>query len=294
MPRCHQRASPMEWRSPGQPDLARQADRVLLGRPQRIGRDRLLDPEPVPARGAVPGPVEPRVVAEDLDPRADDEDHQEQVEEVLQSTQTGSPASPPAARHDRCRGSGRMNSLHEARHAQALGDGTAMIRPHEADRQQPQQVEPSAATDPHPRGDPVRAGPNRPRSRFDRRPRPPSAATGSSGRRPERHRTAEGRADPQARDRCRYPPREAYAVAAGDLDADGVLGHVVHTSVSSVGCSSLCRAAPRNSACGALPAAISGIAQLTGLGRADGDRLVVVGDLQRRSPVSRSSRRARE
>ncbi len=34
---------------PGQADLAREADRILLGRPQRIGRYRLLDAKPVPA-----------------------------------------------------------------------------------------------------------------------------------------------------------------------------------------------------------------------------------------------------
>ena len=86
---------------PGQADLAGQADRVLLRGPQRIGGHRLLDPEPVPARGAVPGPVQPGMVGEDLHPGPDDEDHQEQVEEVL-------PAAPrPATR--RVAGAGRLD-----------------------------------------------------------------------------------------------------------------------------------------------------------------------------------------
>jgi hypothetical protein len=68
---------------PGQPDLTTQADGVLLRCPERVGGNRFLDAEPVFTRGAVPRPVQPRVVAEDLDAGADDEDQQEQVEEVL-------------------------------------------------------------------------------------------------------------------------------------------------------------------------------------------------------------------
>ena len=69
---------------PRQPDLRRQADRVLLRRPQRIGRHRLLDAKPVPAGRRVARPVQPRMIGEDLHAGADDEDQQEQIEEVLQ------------------------------------------------------------------------------------------------------------------------------------------------------------------------------------------------------------------
>ena len=68
---------------PRQTDLARKADRVLLGRPERVGRHRLLDPKPVLAGRGVARPIQPGVVGENLDARADDEDHEEQVEEVL-------------------------------------------------------------------------------------------------------------------------------------------------------------------------------------------------------------------
>ena len=34
---------------PRQTDLRREADRVLLGRPERLGRDRVLDAKPFPA-----------------------------------------------------------------------------------------------------------------------------------------------------------------------------------------------------------------------------------------------------
>src|SRR5450759_1753438 len=68
---------------PGQVGLPRKADRVLLGGPQRIGRHRFLDPEPVPARGGVPGPVQAGMVGQDLYPGADHEQHEEQVEDCL-------------------------------------------------------------------------------------------------------------------------------------------------------------------------------------------------------------------
>src|SRR6185295_3493230 len=73
----------------GETDLSGQADRVLLRRPQRLGRHRLLDTEPVLSRCTVPGPVETRMVAENLYSRPDDEDHQEQVEEVLHADPGG-------------------------------------------------------------------------------------------------------------------------------------------------------------------------------------------------------------
>jgi hypothetical protein len=62
-----------------------QADRVLLRRPERVGWHRRVDSEPISSRGGVPGPVEPRMIGEDLDTRSDDEDHDEQIEEVLPS-----------------------------------------------------------------------------------------------------------------------------------------------------------------------------------------------------------------
>src|SRR6185437_15947610 len=66
-------------------NLPGQADGVLLRRPQRIAWNRLLDAEPVPTRSAVPRPVQPWVIAENLQTRPDDENHKEEVEEVLDS-----------------------------------------------------------------------------------------------------------------------------------------------------------------------------------------------------------------
>src|SRR3989304_136575 len=44
-----------------------------------------LDTEPFPTRSAVPSPVQPRVVGEDLHSRPDDEDHQKQIEKMLRT-----------------------------------------------------------------------------------------------------------------------------------------------------------------------------------------------------------------
>src|SRR5450755_592638 len=66
-----------------QTDLPREADRVLLRRPQRVLWHRLLDAKPIPPRRRMPGPVKARVIGEDLNAGADDEDHEEGVEEVL-------------------------------------------------------------------------------------------------------------------------------------------------------------------------------------------------------------------
>ena len=138
-----------------EPDLARQADGVLLGGPQRVGGHRVLDPEPVPAGRRVPGPVQPRVVGQDLHARADDEHEEEQVEEVLPARPGGKARRGVGVRRrDRPRVA-RDEALHRWVVAQALGHGDRDQQEHEADRQQPEEVEPAAATDPHARADPV-------------------------------------------------------------------------------------------------------------------------------------------
>ena len=52
---------------PRKTDVAREADRILLGRPERVGRHRLLDSEPVPPGRRVPRPVQARMIRQDLD-----------------------------------------------------------------------------------------------------------------------------------------------------------------------------------------------------------------------------------
>jgi hypothetical protein len=44
----------------------------------------MLETEPLRAGRAVPGSIKPRVIRQDLDSRADDEHHEEHVQEVLQ------------------------------------------------------------------------------------------------------------------------------------------------------------------------------------------------------------------
>ena len=141
---------------PGKPDLAGQADGVLLRRPQRVGGNRFLDAEPVAARGAVPGPVQPRMIAEDLQSGADDEDQQEQVEEVLNpDPDRQSRMAYGVGRRDGARIAGD-EVLHRRHVTQALGGRDRDDQDHESDRQQPQQVEPPALSDPDARRDAVR------------------------------------------------------------------------------------------------------------------------------------------
>src|SRR5665213_3953003 len=97
----------------------------------------------------MPRPVQPRVVGKDLDTGANDEHHEEQIEEVL-------PAH-PGGESDDCRVVARRFDrpwilLYEALNgrlpAQSLGDGDGHDEDHEADREQPEEVEPLAAPDP--------------------------------------------------------------------------------------------------------------------------------------------------
>jgi len=87
------------------------------------------------------------MVGHDLHSGPDDERHQEQVEEVL-------PADP--GRHSRwtvrlgCSGVLLDEGLHRRQAAQLFGQRDTGDQEQEADRQQPQQVEPSGPAHPHP------------------------------------------------------------------------------------------------------------------------------------------------
>ena len=72
----------MECRKPGSPTWPGRLIESCLA-VHSGSADRLLDAEPVPARGAVPGPVQPRMIREDLQAGPHDEQQQEEVEEVL-------------------------------------------------------------------------------------------------------------------------------------------------------------------------------------------------------------------
>ena len=62
----------------------RQGHRIVLGGPNPVLRDRVLEAEPLRAGSAVPMPIEPRMIGQDLDSGADDEHHEEHIQEVLQ------------------------------------------------------------------------------------------------------------------------------------------------------------------------------------------------------------------
>jgi hypothetical protein len=139
-------------------DLSRQADRVLLRRPRPLGRHLFLEAEPVPARCAVPGPVQPRMVTEDLKSRAEDEDHQEEVEEVLHPDPGGKPRVLVRLRRHDGPGIPGNEVLDRRDRAQTLRDRHRGDQDHEADRQQPQEIEPPVPADTHVRRDSVRFG----------------------------------------------------------------------------------------------------------------------------------------
>src|SRR5438309_1140962 len=63
--------------------------RVVFGRPYPVHWHRMLKAEPFGFRRAIPVPIEARVIREYLDARPDDERHEEQIEEVLQSQPQG-------------------------------------------------------------------------------------------------------------------------------------------------------------------------------------------------------------
>ena len=67
----------------GDAQPARQGHRVVLGGPYPPGWNGFLKAEPLGAGRAVAFPIQPRVVGEDLDTGADDERHEEKVQEVL-------------------------------------------------------------------------------------------------------------------------------------------------------------------------------------------------------------------
>ena len=154
---------------PRQADARRQTDGVLLRRPQRVLGHRLLHPEPLVSGRAVAGPVQAGVVGEDLQAGAHDEDHQEQVEEVLPAQPRREPGSCTCA-PGRVRAGVALDEVGHGGHvAQALG---GRDRDHQSDRgdgDQPQQVEPAGPADADPRCHPVHLGDRtRPRVGVDR------------------------------------------------------------------------------------------------------------------------------
>ena len=139
-------------------DLSRQADRVLLRRPRLLSRHLFLEAEPVLARCAVPGPGQPRMVTEDLCARPEDEDHQEHVEEVLQSDPDRKTRVLARLRQYDGAGIPGDEVLDRRDRAQALRGRHRADQDHEADRKRPKEIEPPVPADTHTRRDAVRFG----------------------------------------------------------------------------------------------------------------------------------------
>src|SRR5665213_936293 len=103
----------------------------------------------------MPGPVQAGMIREDLNARADDENHQEKVEEVLPAHPGRKACCWPRTRwHDRP-GVLPDEPLYGWFTAQPLSDGDRHDEEHEANGEQPQQVEPFAASDANPGGNAV-------------------------------------------------------------------------------------------------------------------------------------------
>ena len=104
----------------------------------------MLETEPLRAGRAVPGPIKPRVIGEDLDPGADDEHHEEHVQEVLQLQ------PPREAGIDRGRGLRDTRvvldeCLNARKAAQALCKGDQENERRGSDRYRPQDADPAPA-----------------------------------------------------------------------------------------------------------------------------------------------------
>ncbi len=150
-----------------QPDLCRQADGVLFGGPKWIGRYRSLGAQPLLARRAVAGPVEPRMVREYLEAGPNHEEHQEQVEEVLPSDPRRESGVRRCVRRFDGPGVSLDESLHGRHAAQTFRGRDRDEQEREADWQEPEQVEPLTAANAHSRRD--TAGAERDRTRPGRR-----------------------------------------------------------------------------------------------------------------------------
>src|SRR6185312_9655805 len=115
------------------------------GCPQRVVRRYRGHAQPLLARLAVALPVQPRMVDEDLPPRPDDEEHEEDVEEVLPADPGRYARVGQRVRGQYLTGEARDEVLDGGHVAQALPDGDQDDESHEADGRHPQEVEPPAA-----------------------------------------------------------------------------------------------------------------------------------------------------
>ena len=104
----------------------------------------MLEAEPFRAGRAVPPPIKTRMIGQDLDSRANNEHHEEEIEEMQQPQPQGE------TRVDRPRGRGdtgvAQNEFLDAGHrAQLLGNGDPDDQQGHCERYGPQDIDPSTA-----------------------------------------------------------------------------------------------------------------------------------------------------
>src|SRR5579864_4926984 len=73
----------------GNAEPLRDGHGIVFRRPYTVFRNVMLEAKPIRAGRAVPPPIKARMIRENLDARADDEHHQEEIEEMQQPQPQG-------------------------------------------------------------------------------------------------------------------------------------------------------------------------------------------------------------
>src|ERR1017187_10335441 len=106
----------------GNTEPLRDGHRVVFRRPDLVLGNLALEAKPLGAWRTVPPPIEPGVIGEDLDARADDEHQEEQVKKMEQSQpQREARVHRPGGRSDA--GATHEEFLYAGHRTQLLGDG---------------------------------------------------------------------------------------------------------------------------------------------------------------------------
>src|SRR6185312_14305526 len=123
---------------------ARHGHRIVLRGPNSPFRNRILKTEPLRAGRAVPSPIKPRVIGQDLNPRANDEHHEEHVQEVLQLQP---PRKPGIDRGRELRDTRVIldEGLDAWKFSQALRESNQENESHGSDWQRPQDADPATS-----------------------------------------------------------------------------------------------------------------------------------------------------
>src|SRR5579864_5921802 len=106
----------------GNAEPLRDGHGIVFRRPYTVFRDVMLEVKPIRAGRAVPPPIKARMIRENLDARADDEHHNEEIEEMQQPQPQGETRVHRLRRRS-FTGVARDEFLHAGHRAQLLGDG---------------------------------------------------------------------------------------------------------------------------------------------------------------------------